>query len=510
VPFASVMRLRRWLAVLVLFVNLGQLVLPFAVRSAAAAATNNSTFMFGRTSVFSSPNGDMTQGYTPAAGSTTCAAALTGAALANGPWTCTWSSDTFSSNQAMLAGTTTVNFYPENNVSTIAPRLPMSSARYDGIQFRAAGALGQNTANNVGSLQGLTLPAATAVNDLLILVVISKDTVAHTVAGWTQVQQGNSGTSRASVWYKRAVSGETIPNVVHDNGSGIIARIIGFSGVDTTTAVDASGIQANASSKTITAPTITTTVDNDVLVVTGHIATTETSISSTGWTQAFFSSAQATAIAANYSVYVATGIQPAVAITAASTAAVNNGVQLALRPLNALSITTPVNTVVGDVMIASIAARPSTTTTTTPAGWTLVRRTPNAAGTTHSLATYYKVAVAGDLGATHTWVFGTPGAAHSATGGIQSFSGVDTTSLPPYVIENGQANASSTDQSTPSVTPSVGGTMIVTSHAIGVGASSWTPLTGLTEGFDIATTNAGGISNAGYYGVQATATSTGA
>ena len=57
------------------------------------------------------------------------------------------------------------------------------------------------------------------------------------------------------------------------------------------------------------------------------------------------------------------------------------------RPaITTLTINIPAGTVPNDVMVASVAFRPNTATVTPPAGWALVRRMDNAAGTGNSLA----------------------------------------------------------------------------------------------------------------------------
>src|SRR5688500_18901378 len=57
-----------------------------------------------------------------------------------------------------------------------------------------------------------------------------------------------------------------------------------------------------------------------------------------------------------------------------------------------LAIAQPAATAVNDVMIAAIGVRPSSTTITAPAGWTLVRRINNASASSNALVVYRKVA----------------------------------------------------------------------------------------------------------------------
>ena len=164
-----------------------------------------------------------------------------------------------------------------------------------------------------------------------------------------------------------------------------------------------------------------------------------------------------------------------IAFRAAASAAVDSGVLT-------LTIPKPTGTAQGDVMITSIAIRPSTATITLLAGWTLVRRTDNALATASSLAVYQKVAGASEP-ASYAWTLG--GAPTGAAGGIQTFSGVDTTT--PIDVENGAATtAATTTPATPSITTRVANTMLVTSHSI-PNRDLWAspPTWGGTESFQV-------------------------
>jgi len=164
-----------------------------------------------------------------------------------------------------------------------------------------------------------------------------------------------------------------------------------------------------------------------------------------------------------------------------------------------LTINKPTGTVQDDVMIGTIGVRPETVTITPPSGWTLVRRIDNANANANSLAVYYKVAGASEP-ASYTWTISTN---TGAAGGIQTFSGVDTTN--PIDVENGQTTASGLLHATPSVVTTVDNAMLVTSHTFS-SATTWTPPTGMTEGFDVL----GGLqATEGNYVLQATAGATG-
>src|SRR5258706_14748137 len=169
-----------------------------------------------------------------------------------------------------------------------------------------------------------------------------------------------------------------------------------------------------------------------------------------------------------------------------------------------LTITKPTGVALNDVLIASIGLTPSSGTITPPSGWTLVRRTDNAGPTSNSLAVYYKVAT-GSEPTSYAW--GMSGASFT-TGGVHAFTGIDTTT--PIHIENGQTTASATTHATPSITTSAANSIVVTSHAFASGAT-WTPPSGMTEGFDKANANnnATGMAVEGDWLLQAVAGATG-
>src|SRR5213078_335665 len=85
-----------------------------------------------------------------------------------------------------------------------------------------------------------------------------------------------------------------------------------------------------------------------------------------------------------------------------------------------LTISTPVGTTSGDVMIAHVVVRTAGNTITAPPGWSLVLRLDT--GSSISTVTYMKVAGSTEP-ASYVWSFSTAG---QASGGIASYIGVDT------------------------------------------------------------------------------------
>jgi concanavalin A-like lectin/glucanase superfamily protein/putative pyrroloquinoline-quinone binding quinoprotein len=165
-----------------------------------------------------------------------------------------------------------------------------------------------------------------------------------------------------------------------------------------------------------------------------------------------------------------------ITLRAATSAAVESGVLT-------LTITKPTGTVQNDVMITSIAIRPNTATITLLAGWTLVQRVNNTNATASSLAVYRRVAGGSEPGS-YAWTLG--GSPTGAAGGIQAFSGVDTTT--PIDAQNGAfTTVATTTPATPSINTTVVNTMLVTSHSI-PNRNLWAatpPTWGGTQGFQV-------------------------
>jgi hypothetical protein len=424
------------------------------------------------------------------------------------------------SSTHLLIAVLAVFFVPHLNGSAYAQTINFRGATstaspYTPIQYWDAGDVDTHRNGNVTP----ALPAGFEEGDLHIAIIEQKDNFDSTMpAGWTQFADATSGPNhRAKLFWKRAQIGDTDPTVTH-TGDSIIARIIGFYGVERTNPFDvANSFTVSGADLTTEAAAITTVTPNSMLVFTAHMADNHQSlgvpVGSTPWTLSFFNRTNQgtdSSIAAYYGLRAATGLQADLTATAVrgpgaggSTNAISHGAQIALRP--ALTIAKPAGTVEHDVMIASITARPSTVTITAPAGWTLVRRVDNATGTTNTLAIYSKVADAAEPNQYHWAISASTGAA----GGIQSFANVDT--MNPIDVENGQATTSALTHATPDVTTTVPDTMVVAGHAF-PSAATWSPPAAMAEALDdasITVPNAAGISIEGSHVAQAAIAATG-
>ena len=123
-----------------------------------------------------------------------------------------------------------------------------------------------------------------------------------------------------------------------------------------------------------------------------------------------------------------------------------------------VTITKPAGTLRGDVMVAYVVVRTAGNIITPPAGWKLVRRRDS--GSSISTASYVKVAGSAEP-ASYTWSFGT---ADEASGGIASYSGVNTTT--PVDASHAQYNRLSSNDDNTGVTTTTANDLLV--YAVGI------------------------------------------
>jgi MSHA biogenesis protein MshQ len=159
-----------------------------------------------------------------------------------------------------------------------------------------------------------------------------------------------------------------------------------------------------------------------------------------------------------------------------------------------ITINVPAGTTLNDVLIASIAFRPCSSTDnanctkslTAPSGWTQVdaidQKTGGGTGG-YGMRLYVYRHVAGLVEpASYTWNFAGSPALTGAVGGMLGFSGVDTTS--PIIANGTGTNGTSQNVSAPSVNAGgVSNAWLVTTHA-SLSSGTWTPPAGMTERVD--------------------------
>ncbi len=409
-------------------------------------------------------------------------------------------------------------------------RAASSSGNPQTITFVAADMQVVSTTSG-GSLTP-AIPAGAQADDLAIVFLAGRPTDTTepgTSAGWTKrsssLREVGTNDLKIITYWKVLVGGDTNPSFTvpaswSGSAGGMSAAIGVWRGVDTTTPFDVADVTGSSAAVDQWSPPSITTVTAGAWVVSA-VATSDNNAlailaaQAQGFTGRMTGASYDDTTGGDHALGVADKNQPtAGAVTMLTWDITVNGtdpwagITFALRPATgALTIPKPAGTIQNDVMIASIAVRPNTVTVTPPAGWTLVRRMDNANANANSLAVYRKVAGASEP-ASYTW---TIGAGHNgATGGIQTFVGVDPST--PIDVENGQntpvAPDGNTIHKTPSVTTTVANTMLVTSYGISnPGGDHWTAISTMTEAFDA---GGGNQAVAGYYVLQAAAGVTGA
>ncbi|HXF66699.1 MAG TPA: DUF6701 domain-containing protein [Burkholderiales bacterium] len=377
-----------------------------------------------------------------------------------------------------------------------------SSSSAAAIAF--VGASAQTASNTSGATLTPVIPAASQAGDLAVLIVAgrpSDTTNPATPAGWTprssRLHEVGANDLKILTYYRVLTGGDanpsvTVPAAWSGGGGGMSAQIAVWRGVDASNPFDVADTTADSAAVQDWVPPAITTVTPNAWVVS-VVATSDNNAlgfapgMGQGFTARMSGVTYDTTVGGDHAVALADLEQAAPGSPTMPTwrQTVNFpdswvGITFALRPATpALTIAKPAGTLANDVLVAAIGLRPPTATIAPPAGWTLVRRLDNAAGSPNSLAVYIRVAGASEP-ASYTWNLS--GFTH-AVGGIQAFSGADTAS--PIDVENGQTTASGLTHATPSVTTTVANAMLVTAHTFSSSAT-WTPPAGMTEAYDVA------------------------
>jgi hypothetical protein len=142
---------------------------------------------------------------------------------------------------------------------------------------------GAASGSNVGATSlVLPRPAPVVAGDAMLATVSVRGNPRITPpAGWTVVRQDNSGsTMRQAVFVRIAGTSEpTSYTFALSKSQSAAGGIVAYAGVDPASPVDAHGGQVNASSTSLTAPSITTTESDVMLVGLFGIATLTTEVS---------------------------------------------------------------------------------------------------------------------------------------------------------------------------------------------------------------------------------------
>jgi hypothetical protein len=398
------------------------------------------------------------------------------------------------------------------------------------------------TEDNIGIIFSLrpaglriTKPAGTVAGDVMVASIGFRPSCCDTPAasygitppaGWTALPRldnapgaGVVPSNSLAVYWKVAGASEPAAYQWSFSVSGgatfdaAAGGILTFSGVETSSpiiGVEESGRQTTAGDQAT--PSITTTAVNAMLVTSHSYASPTTAAwqAPSGMT----SPAAVDVKAGAQSTAIFYGVQPAAGSTGVKQAIptpdddIGNAHILALRsatPGTALTIPIPPSTVAGDVMVASIAVRPSATEITTlPSGWVEVRPPEVQTAGTPSAQVFYIKAAGPSEPASYTWTLAATNT--GAVGGIQSFSGVDTT-VPVDVnaIDNKGGNPSPGTGgaiTATSINSNVANTVAVSAHSFSSSANWTPPADAVAEDVDVASRrvpNVAGISLAMYH-----------
>src|SRR6185437_9367244 len=127
--------------------------------------------------------------------------------------------------------------------------------------------------NGTGSTLALTLPSGTAANDQILLAVTlpGNQSIKSTPSGYTLIGSYSSGTTASSaqlVLYRRtAQTGDTSVTVTFSKTFAKAAALVVYRGVNPVTPIDVTSSGTAASGQSVTTPPLTTTKDNDELVI---------------------------------------------------------------------------------------------------------------------------------------------------------------------------------------------------------------------------------------------------
>lgn len=347
----------------------------------------------------------------------------------------------------------------------------------------------------------LNTPSGTVAGDFMIAQISARGGSTQTItppSGWTLLRRDNSGTDLAQALYYKFASATEGGSHIFGLSSNLKAAggILSYSGIDPSTPIDAHAGQSNAAGTSVTAPSVTTTQANDMVVSFFGTSTGTTFTAPGGMTERFDTAPAgtlaSTAMAAD-AVQASAGATGSKVATAGASAT-NIGQTVALRSIataylqqanagggsgasTSRAISRPSGTQAGDLMVAAISVRGGTgTSITPPTDWNLLRRDDS--GTTLSTAVYYKFAATGDPGS-FTWSFS---ANVKNVGAILSFDNPDAAS--PLDVHNGQANPSGLLVAAPSVTASAASSILTGFYSI-ADFDTFTPPVGMTERTDI-------------------------
>ena len=346
------------------------------------------------------------------------------------------------------------------------------------ISLRPSSTAGGNTNISVNRPTGVTT------NDVLLASVAYTGGALTPPSGWTQVLS-QAGTGVTLAVYRRVAGGSEPSSYAWslDATNPLAVAISAYYNVDTTTPIGASGSQANSSSTSMVAPTITPATTADMLYMAGAVAGNIRATAPGGMNEEadagvtgvgiygadeLLTSGSATGTRTATLASAAANVGALVSLRAATTAAVNTSV----------SVAPPTGTTTDDILLATIAHAGGTLTP--PAGWTQVL---TQAVTGATLAVYRRQA--GGSESNYTWSLNSIDALAVA---VSAYDNVDTTS--PVDVFASQGNGSSTSMVAPTITTTVATDQLVFAGAVAGNIRATAP-GGMGEDADIGTGSIG-------------------
>jgi hypothetical protein len=369
----------------------------------------------------------------------------------------------------------------------------------------------QSTASESSNDNTLTIsrPPGTTAGDFLVAIVSTDGNVTHAASGWTAIGQGQSpgGQSTLSLWYRAAGGSEPASyDFTWSGGQEAAGGILRYSNVDTSDPIDVAGGNTGSSTSP-TAPSVTTTVDNAMVLRVYSADDDDIEVGDPypsgangrfniqsggggGTTSAGAADAvQVTAGATGTAAFALSGYEQWIAATVA--------IAPGAADLEALTMTTPTSTQSGDLLIATVVTD-GDVTVSTPSGWTSIDQGQSDSDAS-TLGVWYRVA---DGTESTTYTFTWTGD-QEAAGSISRYIGVDTSDP---IDGSDSDTGTSTTPTAPSVTASNANSVVLRIFGSD-GSETSTEPTGTTERFGLTSSATAGdaTTTSGADAVQAAA-----
>jgi hypothetical protein len=368
-----------------------------------------------------------------------------------------------------------------------------------------------NSSATAGATLTLNTPAGIANGNVLIAQVIALPGTSNAVAitpptGWTLI--GTSPTSNKytmSLYSHVVTAGDpTSYNWSFSPTSTATGSIAAFSGVDTVNPIDVTASQTNGSTTSHTAPSVTASYSNGMVVpfwgfqsgqsassidasltsvssanngVTSGIASGYVQLTNAGATGTY----SATTASNSSSLAQTIALQPSAGAAGVQYVAVTAPVTCAT--CNSITATMPTGWKSGDLFITSVSWNTNTATLTAPSGW--VQIDSNITTGSFAQADFYRYATSGDPNS-YNFTFSTNTALAMIS--TAEFQGVDQTT--PIDVSTTGVSSNGTTHNAPSVTTTVAQDMLFDIWSWNTGTTATTITGTMTKIWDAQSGNA--------------------